>query len=317
MKVWFYCSYSGSPAGFQLGYVDTESLSESENDLIDLIAGTPHPLLNRCFSYQGVKEAFGKIPGTLSYVAVRPVSRCEGDRVYLNFAFETDDATEFASVVRYMDEYRERDRDLFNMMCPTVIEDVQDSSFGIHVNGRELQKVIQAMCQPSASEPWKGEFYVCTKDPGQGEELAENLRLAKIYRDAPPSVIPDTKRGTAWSVLGANGKIQQIPPKEDVLPPFVKAAVIMIALLALILIVMMFLKKQPTPEEETQPPEQSEVVQNPTPEQEIQFPESPEITATVTQERLSSALFCYRNSLNCPLWVENASPEHLASLKLL
>ena len=305
MKVWFYCSYSGSPVGFQLGYVDTESLSEAENHLV---AGTPNPLLNRCLSYQGVKEAFGKIPGTTSYVAVRPVSRREDDRVYLNFAFETDDATEFASVVRYMDKYRERDRDLFDIMLPTVIEDVRDSSFGIHVNGRELQKVIKAMRQSPASVAWTGEFYVCTKDPEQGRELAENLRLAKIYHDAAPAVISDTKRGPAWSVLGAKGEIAPIE-QEGTPIPFGKIAVITIVLLSVILIVFMILTYKKPTAEESQPPEQSEVVQNPNvadsenQEEESKLPEQtktqPEITSAMPQRGVTSALLYYQNSLNC------------------
>ncbi|MBR0281878.1 MAG: hypothetical protein IJQ81_09830 [Oscillibacter sp.] len=261
MKVWFYCSYSGSPVGFQLGYVDTESLSEGENRLV---AGTPHPLLNRCLSYQGVKEAFGKIPATNSYVAVRPISRLEGDRVYLNFAFETDSAIEFASIVQYMDTYRTHDRDLFDIMLPTVIEDTRDSSFGIHVNGRELQKVIRGMLQPPASAPWKGEFYVRTKDPEQGEALAENLRLAKIYRDAAPAVLPDTERESTWSVIREKGELARIE-QEGVSSPFPgrKAVIIAVAVLFLILIAFMILMNRKPTAGESQNAEQSEVVQNP------------------------------------------------------
>ena len=158
MKVWFYCSYSGSPVGFQLGVIDTASPSEH------LSPGKPHRLLDRCLSYQGVKEAFGKIPGTSSYVAVRPISRREGDRVYLNFAFETEDAGEFNSIVDFIKRYRSKDSALFRLMLPTVVEDMHDSSFGIRVNVEELTKIIESNISKNSSRTWYGGFYVCTRD---------------------------------------------------------------------------------------------------------------------------------------------------------
>lgn len=210
MKIWFYCSYFNSPVGFQLGFVNTTCLSEH------LEKGTPHRLLERCFSYQGVKEAYGKIPGTENYVAVRPISGSADGRTYLNFGFETNSMEEFRGVVAFLKKYRDRDVELFQKLLPGVSEDPSDSTFGIRINIAHLKTILQEILSISNSEDISPDygFFIQTKHESRGETLTSDLFLPLVYRNENYSFIEAPKLGDNWFQISEKKKRSVVESSE-------------------------------------------------------------------------------------------------------
>lgn len=90
MEIYYYCSYTGSPVGFQLGRLDCEKLAKNAGSLSkDGIL----PLIKNCFDQGLVRRACGRIPETEQYVLLVKglTAKGTGDRAtaeyYINFAF--------------------------------------------------------------------------------------------------------------------------------------------------------------------------------------------------------------------------------------
>ena len=252
MRVWFYCSYSGSPVGFQLGFVDADRLSET------LREGAPPRLLDRCLSYQGVREAFGEIPSSSErhdaprvWAAVRPISRREEDTAYLNFAFETEDKDEFRHILGFLEQYRDRDAALYQKMRPLIREERGDSAFGIRVNTAELEKVLKEVRGAAAGGALKNGdgFCVRTHNAAQGKALRENLRLDRIYPEIHYDFQPVPALGGDWFQMRpvsirVPDRTKSDREEEDHTHPFPLIPAIAVAVVAAILLAALLLTKQ-------------------------------------------------------------------------
>lgn len=95
MEVYYYCSYTGSPVGFQLGKLDCGTLLQntctlSKNGLL--------PLIRHCFDQGLVRRAYGHIPETEQHfilvkgLTVKGVAGDEATEYYINFALLADKA---------------------------------------------------------------------------------------------------------------------------------------------------------------------------------------------------------------------------------
>ncbi len=235
MKIWIYCSYEGSPVGFQLGYVESDQLPES--GVVQLKPDSTGSLINRLFSYQGVLEAYGKAPESNTYVAIRPIAREPGDTSYLNFAFETEDEIEASCIESFLKSYRNRDRDLYHLLLPAVVENQQDYKFGLCIDAQVMIKVVKEIRNAGMGAPVSNRLYVRTRNAVEGEELPTKLHLSSVYGGRLSS-IPAPEIGENWFKLACD--LQTYVPNEKKkkrMSTPLKVVLVAVAILILILIV--------------------------------------------------------------------------------
>ena len=192
MKIWLYCSYPSSSIGFQLGYVDDGDPSGT------IVKGEPHELLDRCFSYQGIMGAYGRIPGTGSYVYFRPIKRQRGDSLFLNIGFESESKAEYEHIYSFFEQFstnvhtdenrrrreeklrsEEEDR-LFSKIKPIIIEDPGDLAFGLRVDQPYLASVVKEIKSCPYSVEHDDNFYLQSAFETEGESFASNLCLSSV-----------------------------------------------------------------------------------------------------------------------------------------
>lgn len=88
MEVYYYCSYTGSPVGFQLGRLDFASGKLSDE-------GIP-PLIRRCFSRGMIRKACGFLPDAEKYfvlvkdLTAKRLTAADAEEYYLNIAFVSE-----------------------------------------------------------------------------------------------------------------------------------------------------------------------------------------------------------------------------------
>ena len=192
MKIWLYCSYSGSPTGFRLGCIDSSG---------KLVNEKPHKLLDRCFSYQGITRAYGKIPDSSRYIFFRPIERQKDDSLFLNIGFESTDYSEYKHVCDFFHQFntntgiyenrerkknrlRSREEDsLFKLLESIVIRAQDDLDFGIRVDKNNLTALIDQIKGYRLSEhesEHDDNFYIQLASEIGGEEFSANFRLSTL-----------------------------------------------------------------------------------------------------------------------------------------
>lgn len=88
MDIYYYCSYTGSPVGYQLG-----KLNEDTGKLVD--ENIPR-LIHRCFSRGMIRKACGRFPGENKYfllvkdLTARKAAEDGAEEYYLNIALVSD-----------------------------------------------------------------------------------------------------------------------------------------------------------------------------------------------------------------------------------
>lgn len=93
MEVYYYCSYTGSPVGFQLGKLDPASGK--------LIGENIPPLLRRCFSQGMIRKACGCLPGEEKYfvlvkdLTAKKSAAGDAEEYYLNIALVSDQVEDY------------------------------------------------------------------------------------------------------------------------------------------------------------------------------------------------------------------------------
>lgn len=224
MKIWLYCSYSGSPTGFRLGCVDSNDPSGK------IIKGNPHKLLDRCFSYQGITKAYGKIPDSNSYVFFRPIERQKEDSLFLNVGFESADNSEYKHICSFFDQFstragtydnRERKKNrlrskeedkLFKLLEAVIIKAPDDLDFGICVNQQKLTALIDAIKGYQISEEHDelgDKFYIQLASDMGAEDFAANFRLSLILGEAYKFDTTNNKRSESLFVIVRAGSISR------------------------------------------------------------------------------------------------------------
>ena len=177
LRLWLYCSYSGSPVGFQLGNVEYDGKVKK---LSKLASGKAHPLLERLFYTQGVHEVIGVIPESNIFLLAKKLpafdSKCSN--LTMNFAWETTSQEWFPKLRDYFK--RKTDKELFAVMSAVVTPNTGETSFGFDVENNKLLEMLADVSNTTPSTNTLTGFKV-KSNPGQAESLAGKLHLGKIY----------------------------------------------------------------------------------------------------------------------------------------
>ncbi len=194
MQVWFYCSYSGSPVGFQLGTVNRK---EAMQGRLRLETGSPPSLLRHCFSYQGLIGAYGIIPDSGTFLVVRNLKQMKKDdrNLTLNIAIETDDKAEYFKAKSFL--YRKSPEELFAILSNIVIPDPGIAGFGISIDRDNLDRMIEQITSESSKTETESGFWV------QARTGLENVIPEKLHlKDAPD--------GRKWKAVPSKGGLYSL-----------------------------------------------------------------------------------------------------------
>lgn len=99
MQIYYYCSYDGSPVGYQQGSL-TYDPGRSRN--YELTGQNIPPLIRACFDSGEVRKAFGRIPSDSRKFLLIKKLRTSGDSAdepsnyYVNFALATNDEKDYS-----------------------------------------------------------------------------------------------------------------------------------------------------------------------------------------------------------------------------
>lgn len=99
MQIYYYCSYDGSPVGYQQGSL-TYDPGRSSN--YELTRQNIPPLIRACFDSGEVRKAFGRLPSDSRKFLLIKKLRTSGDSAdepsnyYVNFALATNDEKEYS-----------------------------------------------------------------------------------------------------------------------------------------------------------------------------------------------------------------------------
>lgn len=98
MQIYYYCSYDGSPVGYQQGSL-TYDPGRSSN--YELTGQNIPPLIRACFDSGEVRKAFGRLPSdSRKFLLIKKLrtngnSADEPSNYYVNFALATNDEKEY------------------------------------------------------------------------------------------------------------------------------------------------------------------------------------------------------------------------------
>ncbi len=188
LRLWLYCSYTGSPVGFQLGFVDFDA-KEMEKDTLTFGEDEADPLLKRCFFTQGVHGAEGRVPEKNIYILVKklPVENGDGVNLNVNFAWETNNLEWFQCIHTYF--RGKEDKEIFSKISTCLIADESEIEFGFHFDRSKLCAWKNSIIDtPPNEECFKG--FKIRANMGQSNTLSGKLRLEKIYPNKGYQVKP-------------------------------------------------------------------------------------------------------------------------------
>ena len=193
--------------GFQLGFVDEQELL-GEKALLNLKSGNPNRLFRRCFTYHGIREAFGKIPqenGEGHFIAVRKIPDSIDDNAYINIGFETDSERDFQSTLCFLAQYRERNLELFRKIDATISRDSSDSSFGLHIVKDMLIEMLEEARKSDRTTAEPG-FCFCANSGIPVNVLEEDIGLSQIFPEQSMAVRPAPDMGADWFRIERKGE---------------------------------------------------------------------------------------------------------------
>ncbi len=142
-RIYSYCSYKQSPAGFQLGFAEVgaqEQLHLSVNGIDEFV--------RKSFETSIIKAVHGKIPHTNRYISIVKKLKYTAENedeyasvVHMNFAFEFESYEEYSCFQSGIDKLSSEKRaDLFREV---VVPDASEDIFAIVLNGRFLCEAIE------------------------------------------------------------------------------------------------------------------------------------------------------------------------------
>ena len=165
----------------------------------------------------------------------------------MNIGFETENPKEFATVVSFLNQYRDKDSDLFHKILPCVIPDTTNSVFGIRVHTDNLKKLVDEINTSEKPAVPPEQFFIRTRDGLQADLLADSLRLQRAYPDGKYE-IRSAPLGNNWFQIASvnqrkdssfsrtadeyDSKKKRIHPRYLVIGGIVGAAVITLLILA-------------------------------------------------------------------------------------
>lgn len=222
LRLWLYCSYTGSPVGFQLGFVDYDAKG-MEKDILTAGSDKVDPLLKRCFFAQGVHGAEGCVPEKNIYILVKklPIGEVNDRKLNVNLAWETDNTDLFKRLKAYFHDGK--DEDIFSSVSNFLILDESETEFGFYFDRSKLWKWKESIINTSPREDGLKGFRI-KANIGQSNTLPSKLRLEKIYPDKGYQVKP---------IEGNWYSLEQRPLSANV-----KKKIILLIVLAIVLLVL-------------------------------------------------------------------------------
>lgn len=143
MKIYYYCSYKGSPVGFRIGCIESNN---KDSDFCDLSDKKIDPFIRRCLEAGLVRSAFGMIPAesgeSSSYFLLKKKMKGKKQNIdyYMNIAITCEKWDEFYNLVQNgMSE-----AELTSAILDSIEINTDDERFCYQVNKEKLGAVMEA-----------------------------------------------------------------------------------------------------------------------------------------------------------------------------
>ena len=185
-KIYFYCSYQGSPVGFQHAQVVFQNFSEIGS--VSLQKTPRDDFYRKFFDTSLIKGAHGFVAENGKYlILVKHIDQ------YKNFAIEADDFLEYESAWEKISEILATStEELIDFLDKILEQDTSDSKFGFKLDAEEFRKFVDWLKSgkneqndtESDSDTQKSEklFIDCRSDQTK-EEIAALLGLESYKFD--------------------------------------------------------------------------------------------------------------------------------------
>ena len=142
MKIYYYCSYKGSPVGFRIGCIESNN---EDSDFYNLSDKKVDPFIRRCLEAGLVRSAFGVIPaengGSSSFFLLKKMmmGKKQGIDYYMNIAITCKKWDEFYNLMQNgMPE-----TSLASAILDSIEINTDDERFCYQVNKKKLGAVIE------------------------------------------------------------------------------------------------------------------------------------------------------------------------------
>ena len=164
MKVYLYCSYKGSPVGFDIGLVDFNSVHE---DFFSMKKEVSEPLVKSLFITGGIKQAYGLVSDNKWLILLKDIDE------YKNLAIEFDRFDDYESFLWLVQEKTEVIAEKIERL---LFIDKSIPDFGYKVDKKEIESLLNPKKISSSNNIIDILYLVCRKDKTQ-KQIAESLNI--------------------------------------------------------------------------------------------------------------------------------------------
>lgn len=144
-RIYSYCSYKQSPAGFQLGsaYItDQEKIRLSNDDLNGFVQSS--------FESGMIKEVYGKLPRTDRYIYIVKKLKYVAEKedefaaiIHMNLAFEYDEFKDYIYFMKGIDKYSSEE--IAEKFHSIIIPDTKEADFALMLDGNQLSTLLREL----------------------------------------------------------------------------------------------------------------------------------------------------------------------------
>ena len=243
MEIYYYCSYTGSPCGFNLGKLEFDGGAPTARTL----SGGPFdPLIRRCFDHGIVKNAYGFLPTAPRwFLLIEDLEFRDADntRFYMNIALVTEKVDQYE---RWMKKGPSKEA-IAELCRQTMVID-RTSEYGFKVDGAYLTKLIEcsfgSLFTPVVpNTTGEGPFFELSSPSADLKEAALDLGLSDSTKEL--TRVPD---GGSWAKLVKKKKSRPSSPvrphQKHTITLKGKYGLLILAVLALLLILTIWSKSK-------------------------------------------------------------------------
>lgn len=182
MEIYYYCSYKGSPTGFRVGKINTDTVPKTGN-----IALSPEgidPFIRRVFESGLMIGAFGKIPSktdTRYFLLKKKLEMKVDDRnYYLNIALVDNDPDKVFTLL-----HLSTDKDKLAAVITNTMELSKENKFGYTIKAEKLQELLKcgygSVCNYKSTLAKPYDFFYATliTETPDVDRLNKDLGVAK------------------------------------------------------------------------------------------------------------------------------------------
>ena len=177
IKVYTYCSYKFSPAGFRHGAFQLDTENSNDEYVVPSSDSTP-PIVRNCFVQSLIKGAKGKIPDTEEYIILLKGLECdfvnedgEPSKKYGNFAFSTDEIESYNNLINVYNLDLNR---LSKAMNSFLIPDSKAGEAAIKIDTKQFIDFIENV--PNTSDSTKDQNYLTIRSSSSGDKVIKTLK---------------------------------------------------------------------------------------------------------------------------------------------